>query len=225
MGSSVRRRSVGILLGSVLALGCAHYALDVREDERLSPGSAYLYGHFIIDVSEGEAQPEAPRWYQSMGLVMRCDDGATYPIRFLKKTRVQVIKISPSRCALDEVVYTDQNDRVLQRSPPPAAWVRHEDFAAGRGYYLGDYVAVGHYKAEPTGMRLGLLGPGIPHETWDWKMDWAFDDEYNYDETTAKMKRTYANLAPLPTEDRRLVPRQHAPGVGAGRVEARATRP
>ena len=84
---------VVVVAAALAAAGCATFTRSVRSDHNPSPDSAYLYGNFLVDGSE------------TIGFVVRCVDGMTYTIGFSKVPRVQVIKVKPSRCSLDQIEY------------------------------------------------------------------------------------------------------------------------
>jgi len=187
-------------LAVALVVGCAGYTSAMRPDDEAARDSTYLYGRFFVKADRALLGMDG---YQTMGLVMRCADGRTYTIRFSNKRGVQVIKASPSRCWLTELVYTDVDGFVKGRAPAPRSWTRPQSFSAGRAYYLGDYFG----KAERKPIFLGA--------ELTWAMDAGGDD---YDETTTEMKRTFPSLARLQTEDSRLAPAEpkfEGEGTGA----------
>ena len=188
----------GGLFVMTFSAGCAFYSAILRPADQPTPGRAYLYGRFRIDAPTPLLAMNA---YQTMGLIMRCDDGSEYRIRFSRDKPVQVVAASPARCALAEVVFTDVNDIPKARrgvlGDPPGGFV----LAGGTAYYLGDYFA------ESTRLTSWKFFYTEVHSTWQLT---STDD--NYDVTTAEMKRTFANLAGLATENRMLVPRHRVPG-------------
>jgi hypothetical protein len=187
--------TVGFARGFVavtLVAGCAGYTRGMRPDEKPSPDAAYVYGRFSMRTG-----PLAVDTYETMGFVIGCDDGRTYTIRFFNTGEVQVIEVHPSRCALEEVVYIESDGSVHGRARPPGAWVRGTAFAAGRAYYLGDYLAVARHRTEYIGR--------FEEHKWVWEMNQVDD---RYESTTSELRRAFANLASLSTEDRRLVPRR-----------------
>ena len=180
----------------MLAAGCAGYPKGIRPDEKLSMESAYLYGRFLIKSPQSSLRMHG---YPTVELIIRCADGAAYPIWFSTENIVQVIKIKPANCALVQVAYTDADGTVRRYRPAPLAWVRGEDFAPGRAYYLGDFMAKATFRS-------------------DWKLfHWSWDVnpvDGGYEPATAEMKRTFVNLAALPTDDRRFAPRRPPPPPG-----------
>jgi hypothetical protein len=186
-----------VLVAGASLASCAGYTASIRRDDRASADSAYLYGRFFI---ESKSVPLGLAGYQTMGLVLSCAGGATYTIRFANTKGVQVIKARPARCALTQVVYTDADGAVRRRSLPPRGWGRPQDFVAGYAYYLGDYTAVASFDSEWKVLYTQLH--------WGWDME---ADADNYEETTEEMKRSFAGLAALPTENRRLAPPARLP--------------
>jgi len=173
----------------VLAGGCLPDA-RIRPDEPPSSGEAYLYGRLVL--TRTTVLP-LPAGHATLGFLIRCADDAAYTIRFVLERNVQVIRIRPSRCALDWIVFTDGSDLVKASRQPPAAWKRVQEFAAGKAYYLGDYSA--------------HAGGGGPYH-YDRDIDSAED---NYEGTTAELKRTFSSLAAFSTENKLLIPRRHVP--------------
>jgi hypothetical protein len=184
------KRAARALLAFGLWAGCAGYTAGMRADAKPAAGSAYVYGRFFI---QSKKTPLGFDGYQTMGLVVRCADGSTYTIRFSNKNEVQVIPVRPSRCELVEIVYTDADGAVKGRRRPPRDWMHPEQLAAGHGYYFGDYTARAKVDSEWHVFSTELH--------WSWDMD---PDADNYQETTDQMKRTFASLASLPTENKRL---------------------
>ena len=194
---SARARGWAIV-AVALCVSCAHYSPALRASDPQIPSLAYLYGRLYV-----AARPSALGMdgYQTMGLVIRCADGETYTMRFSKEKGVQAIEIEPSTCALEEIVFTDADGVVKRRAPAPRAWTASHDFAPGRAYYIGDFAGNATWESEWK----------VVATKFELKWDLTdFDD--NYALTTAEMKRTFANLSSLPTEDQTLAPRTRIPG-------------
>jgi hypothetical protein len=189
------------LLALALTSSCAGYTKGIRPDEKLSADSAYLYGRFLI---KSERSFLGLDGYPTVRLALRCADGEIYRIRFSTERAVQVIKIKPARCALVQIVYTDADGTVRGYRRPPLAWVHGEDFAPGRAYYLGDFMAAATFKSDWKVVYTELH--------WDWAMN-PVDD--GYESSTAEMKTTFTKLAALSTDDRRLAPRRPPRPPGA----------
>jgi len=181
-----------------LAAGCAHYTTGLSPADKPSPARAYLYGRFRINAPRAALGMDG---HQTMGFVMRCKDGTEYTIRFSLENRVQVFGANPGRCALEEVIFTDADGVIKARKyalgSPPDGFL----LAPGTAYYLGDYFAESTFNSTWKVLYTQL--------NTSWQLTSADD---NYDTTSAEMKRTFANLAGLSTEDRMLLPRKHIPG-------------
>ena len=187
---------------ALLAGGCAVYTKGIRPDAALNPQVAYLYGRFFMKTQEHVG---SFRGRQSMGLVIRCEDGRTYTFGSSDTRDVQVLAVRPSRCWLIEAAAADQEGIVHQRIPADRSIQRPLQFSAGRAHYLGDYFARGDFRAQHMFRGWQLF--------WRWAMDPADD---RYESTTAEMKQTFRNLAWLPTVDMRLVPAAPPPKRGNG---------
>jgi hypothetical protein len=188
-------------LAAVLVTGCAGYTKGIRPADKLSAESAYLYGRFVIKSGRSLLAIDG---YPTMGLSVRCDDGELYRIRFSIERAVQVLKIRPSRCALVQLIYTDADGTIRGYRRPPRAWIHVEDYAPGRAYYLGDFMATATFRSDWKVVYTELH--------WDYAMN-PIDD--GYQPSTTEMKQTFISLAGLPTEDRRLAPRRPPPPPGA----------
>jgi hypothetical protein len=168
---------------SVLA-GCAGFTSSIRTSERYDPSSAYIYGRFSLETLEGR------RPGGTMGFAIRCRDGATYTIELAADHPLQVIKVAPSVCQIDEFVYTGGGS-VLGRRMATFRLLRNEFLDPGGVYYVGDFTAVSTSSAKHY-----LLY--VEHR-YAWAISQIRD---NYARTTAEMKRTFAGLASARTEDR-----------------------
>jgi hypothetical protein len=181
-----------------LSASCAHYTAGLSPTDKPTGASAYLYGRFRIDAPGALLGMDG---HQTMGFVMRCDDGSEYKLRFGRDRQVLVIAAKPARCALVEAIFTDADGVVKGRRSmsghPPGGFA----LAAGTAYYLGDYFA------EATRETQWKVVYTDVHSRWQLT---STDD--NYEGTTAEMKRTFANLAGLATENRFLVGRDRIPG-------------
>jgi hypothetical protein len=74
-------------------------------DEIPDVRDAYLYGSFMIDTSQ-----------YGVELVIQCNDSRSHVIPFSSGAPIQVVKISPSTCALREIIYLADN-KVKGRKP------------------------------------------------------------------------------------------------------------
>lgn len=189
-------------LGACVALvalgaGCAVTAKAERPDQGLDATSSYVFGRFVIKVSPSAGGQLGRADNQTVGLVLRCDDGATYPLLFSAEREVRVVKLRPASCVVKEIQYVDDMGIVLRRNEPPAAWVHLNYFAPGHGYYLGDFFAVASLRIIP---RFPLA---------KWVMTWDMDPvDDRFEQTAAELRQKFAGLAALPIHDQRLAPRR-----------------
>ena len=192
---SPRLLTIG-LFGVMVAAGCAHR--NLKPDDMPTPGRAYFYGRLHIDVPKTALGRETA---QTIGFVLRCDDGSEYLIRFVRDNRVQVVAAKPGRCALVDVAFIDGHGTIRKYreawGDPPGGFL----LAADTAYYLGDYFADATSESK--------WGVFFTETTSRWELT---SEDDNYEATTAEMKRTFANLAELPTENRMLLRRKHRPG-------------
>ena len=190
------RGYLGVVL-LVLAdpVGCAEYTPGLRPTEAYSPQSAYVYGRFFIDA---ESLPLALDGHQSMGFSVRCRDGSRVVLRFSNQSPLQVVRVSPSVCQMDEIIYTDAGGNTQARKLAPFRLLENESLAAGGVYYVGDFFAHATTKHSFNGVR--------GEYQWDWRLTGVMD---NYDKTTDQMKRRFPGFASPPTENRMT----HGPGV------------
>jgi hypothetical protein len=195
-----------VVVAALLSGACLNTTSAIRPTDGVDAGAAYLYGRFFIRSEDNQSGGSSA--LQSVGLRLQCDDNRDYTIWFRPTRDVQVLKIQPSRCALTAVLMTDGYGVVREQLEVADADRRVQPFSAGWAHYLGDYFARG--TSEVTRYR-GLRG-GVHEVFWGWAMDPA-DDRYGG--TTADMKRTFPNLARLPTVERRLIPPKPAPKRGA----------
>jgi len=160
------------LMGFVVMLASCAHSTRVSRSDSYSRDSAYLYGRFYIDGM-------SPLWYQ-----LSCHDGNKYKIQFSMSSSVRVIKIAPSICQVDYVVFGNdtQNEMVGFRL------LGNEVLDPGGVYYVGDFAA---------------------DSTWNWLegiVRWIVKGRRNeYAKTTAELKRAFPGFASVATEDR--VPR------------------
>jgi hypothetical protein len=187
MATEVR---ASLIVAALLSAACT-YTKTVRPDEPLSQDGSYIYGRFRIETPWARGEVFAKE-YQTMGFVIDCDDQyrSRYTIRFANSRDVQLIRVRPSRCALVAMVFTNADGIIKSFKPAPEAWRHYFDVRGGTAYYLGDYVGV-------ASVRHGYT------TEWNWSLTSADD---NYEITTGQLKRTYREIAAMPTEKRQLVP-------------------
>lgn len=193
----VMTRTLAVLT-MTLAAGCAINTTAVRSDQPLDPGSAYLYGRFVIKTmpSNGLAQRPAS---QTVGLLLACDDGSTYPLYFSEERTIRVIKIRPASCSVKEIHYVDDMKLIVGRKSPSPEWSHTDYFAAGHGYYLGDFSAVAQWEIVGT--------YPMAKDVFTWDLD-AVDGQFT--QTSTEFRRTFAALGAMPIHDQRVSPERPA---------------
>ena len=186
----------GLVPLAALVAGCAINTTAVRQNQAIDPSKAYLYGQFVIQAVPSTMGQKGRPDSQTVGLVMACDDGSTYPIYFSAERGVRVVEIRPAMCALQEIRYVNDMGIIRRSKAPSPAWVHTDYFAPGHGYYLGDFFAVA---------SLQILGGYPARELLTWDMD-PVDDRFA--ETTADLRHRFVGLAALPIHDQRWAPRR-----------------
>jgi hypothetical protein len=161
----------------VLAGGCVHSKDAVAPHEPASADSAYLYGRFPLHNGT----------WSSVGFGMKCADGNAYVIGAYQSPGLQVIKVKPSRCAMEDAWVTSGGIPRIRFSPPPPRG-QELTLSPGRAYYVGDYAAMTTsrsmgYPVYQAGRFVVVTG-GL---------------EDRYEETTAEMKTRFVQLAELET--------------------------
>jgi hypothetical protein len=175
-----------------LGAGCAVYTSGIGREAAADVRAAYLYGRFYMNaVPAGDADFGTK---QSMGLVIRCQNGSEYTFGAIYTRDIQVLEIKPSRCWLVEAVLADQNRVVRKRLAVDPSLQRPLEFTAGRAHYVGDFFAKGDFWVDHRHRMT---------RNWQWAMSPADD---RYESTTAEMKQTFPKVASLPTVDMRLIP-------------------
>jgi hypothetical protein len=177
-------RGVSFLALLGLLAGCANFTESIRPDDKYDGKSAYIYGRFHLDSRRHQLSNH------SIGFEVHCRDGKKYTIGFSTDQPLQVIQVAPSKCQLEEILYTSGGE-VAFRGMPSFRLLRNEFLDPGGIYYVGDFVAASRsesrFKFFYTEFRTG----------------WAFGKvEGRYERTTAEMKRAFPGLAAAPTEDR-----------------------
>jgi hypothetical protein len=191
------RRAVGFAaVVSACLGGCAtEYTSGLRATDPYSAQSAYVYGRFAIDA---ESVALALDGHQSIGFSIRCRDGNRYVLRFSNQSPLQVIRVAPSVCQIDEIIYTSAGGTTLGRGRPPFRLFENETLVAGGVYYVGDFFAHATTKLSLTWFR--------SETRWSWEVTGVMDD---YDRTTDQLKRWFPSFAPAATENRMT----HGPNV------------
>lgn len=109
---------------------------SVAPHQRPTGKEAIVYGRFEVS---GSPAFSADVDHRSMALVMRCEDGREYRIRFDDQQPIVVLATAPSTCWLDEMFYLDEDNATLGRTALPDQVRRRMRLDAGRAYYLGDF--------------------------------------------------------------------------------------
>lgn len=192
------RVPVRILVPAMVGLvglisGCAHYSPRARADEMPTLSDAYLYGRLLIDAPK---VPLGMDGHQTMGFVIRCDDGGEHVLRFDREDPIVVVKIRPATCSWSEIVYSDADGVVRSRKPAPPDVFKDIVLEGGYSYYLGDFHA--QLRTSMDGIR--------PRTDWHIK---AIPDNYEY--TTEDMLEAYPKLKALPTENRMILRKHRGP--------------
>ncbi len=175
--------------------GCAEYTAGLQPTDPYSAKSAYVYGRFFIDA---ESHALALDGHQSMGFAIRCRDGNRYVLRFSNQNALQVIRVAPSVCQIDEVIYTDAAGTTRGRRIAGFRLLENESLDPGGVYYVGDFFAHATTKSSFNGYR--------GETRWSWQVTGIMD---NYDKTTDQLKHWFPGLASAATENRMT----HGPNV------------
>lgn len=128
MRDMTRAKLVTLLVWALAAPCCAGYTAGIRPDEKYNPSNSYLYGRFVVDA---KSAPLSFASSQSMGFTVICRDGKTYTIGFSNQTTLQIIKVAPSACQIDEIVYSDSDGIVRGREMAPFRLLRNEFLGPG----------------------------------------------------------------------------------------------
>ncbi len=158
------------------ATGCVSYSKSVPVSEAASTSHAYIYGVFSIKAPKAWL---AMQGHQSMAFVLTCDDKKKYTIGFRVEKPLQVVKVSPTKCSLTEIVYADADGMVMSTRPIPAGVFSDKTFSAGKAYYLGDYYAVSENSMS------------YPYINTTWRI---VDTKDNYIQTTQDMYSAFPNF-------------------------------
>lgn len=158
----MRSRAVFALLGCVSVLGCTTHLPSVTPNQRPTGKEAFVYGRFHVTspLSSDAGQP-----HESIAIVMRCDDGREYRIRFDDDEPIVVLAAAPSHCQLEQFLYLDAGNAILGETPFPEGVVDRMRLDAGRAYYLGDFRGSVAYEIDGT-FRINFL-------VRDWRNEFA----------------------------------------------------
>ena len=173
-----------ITAGACVAIlgGCASWTPPVPLDEKPSAQDAYLYGRFTMASAKALLGLDG---YGSIGFLFKCEDGSSYTVRFRLENDVQLLRVKPSMCSLEQTIFTNVDGQIRGRRPSAAGGMKGLKLQAGTTYYLGDF----HGSLQVTG------GTTIHQE---WRVDSASDQ---YGSTTAALKARYPTFSAFPTQD------------------------
>lgn len=173
------------LLLALLMASCANYTARINPTDKPQAGDTFVYGRFSIDT---ENVPLSVDGHRSMGLLLQCDNGSSYTMRFYNANPVHVIKIKPGTCNVNEVVFSDADGVIKSKKPLPKTALQNMRFQAGTAYYIGDFFAYINVMHE-YGSRFIRT---------DWKIQEVRSD---YRKTTSEMQLNYPGISNLMTED------------------------
>jgi hypothetical protein len=180
----LHRSSCALLLTVALAASCAGHTSRIRNDEMPTGRESYIYGTFLIKAERTVYAGGT----QGLGFSISCDDGGKYVIGFSDRDPLAVIKVAPSTCVLNELVYSSDGMLLYTKPVPPNLSFRLQ-ITPGKAYYLGDFLVTTNQSKSD----------GVLDRTWD-----MADIKDAYAVVTSRMKQTFVNLARLPTEDRTI---------------------
>ena len=106
-------------------------------------------------------------------------------VRFRLENDVQLLRVKPATCSLQETIFTNADGQILGKKPSPVGVMKGLKLEPGTNYYIGDF----HGTMQVTG------GYTIHQE---WHIDSAYD---RFVTTTEALKARYPAFADLPTLD------------------------
>jgi hypothetical protein len=133
------RSEVLILLVCASSLSCSTHMPSVAPDQRPTGKEAIVYGKFELSGSAA---------YCSIALVIHCQDGREYRIRFDDREPIVVLATAPSTCWLDQMLHLDWDNSTLKKTALPDPMRHPIRLDAGRAYYLGDFSGTITYESE-----------------------------------------------------------------------------
>jgi hypothetical protein len=210
------RRSERLPVTTCVALvalaGCASAAhQELYRNRKLDPGSAYVYGRFVIDTKDSVSIFGD----ETLTFEIRCREGTIYPIRFTKGEPLQLIQVRPSTCQIEDIVFDDATAgsrggvlvptnaglvgailvaglfTAIERDTRPRQMasfrlLRNEFLEPGGVYYVGDFYA-----------KATAEGPGTNQRN-----SWTATRKNNYERTTEELARRLVNFSPEATQSR-----------------------
>ena len=177
-----RARSLTVAACVAILGGCASWTPPVPLDEKPSAQDAYLYGRFTIATGKALLGLDG---YGSIGFMFKCDDGSKYTVRFRLENDVQLLRVKPSTCSLDQTIFTNVDGQIIGRKPSTSGLMKGLKLQAGTTYYLGDFHG-----------SLHVTGGATIHQ--EWRVDSASDEYWS---TTTALKARYPAFSAFPTQD------------------------
>ena len=104
------RRFALVPIAALLAGCAAGFTSGIKRIEPYDPASAYIYGRFSLKGPQGE------RPGGTMGFEIQCRDGSTYTVGMKVRDSLQVIKVAPAACQIDQFVYATGRS-IAERQP------------------------------------------------------------------------------------------------------------
>ncbi len=148
-------------------------------EDKASAQDAYIYGRFGLSAPKAVLALDGT---SAMGFVFKCDGGVTYTVRFRVDNDVQLLRVKPSTCSLDEMIFTNQDGQVRGRKPSPPGAMKFMKLEAGNKYYVGDFHGAITFSATRQ----------------EWQVDSAHD---RFATTTDALKLRFPAFADFPARD------------------------
>ena len=178
-----RGRLAAAAAGVAMLAGCASWTPPLEPTDKPTAQDAYLYGRFVQDSRKALLGLDG---YSTIGLVFKCLDGASYTVRFRLEGDVQLLRVKPSTCSLQETIYTDADGAIKGHKPSPGNVMKSMTLQAGTAYYLGDYHGT---------MRATVSYPSV-------NMEWHIDSVRDrFATTTDDLKQRYPAFTNVPSQD------------------------
>jgi hypothetical protein len=199
------RRIVVVLILALAPSACTRYIQPLRPMQKVDPKSAYIYGRFNLNTTEGASVFGT----ETVTFTIRCRDGETYNLRFLHWKGVQLLPLPASVCQIEDVIADSGSGSAN---------------AMAIGFVVGGIVGAavgsmaGSSNATMSNFRLlknEFLDGGGVYYVGDFTMtakdnlhiddrhnDWTMRLVDNYANATTELKRRYTNFASTHTENR-----------------------
>jgi hypothetical protein len=178
-----RGRLAAAAAGVAMLAGCASWTPPLEPTDKPTTQDAYLYGRFVQDSPKVLLGLDG---YSTIGLVFKCGDGASYTVRFRREDDVQLLRVKPATCSLQETIYTDADGAIKGHKPSPTGVMKNLTLKPGVAYYIGDYH--GMMKATTSYATINM----------EWHINSARD---RYATSTEALKARYPAFADVSSED------------------------